>query len=53
MEHISMESIETHRKEVPIWKLCFVVSQGKKNTSKQIQEKMVWPIRQGIILVTQ
>jgi len=35
MELISLELIKTHRKEIPIWKLCFVVSQGKKNTLGQ------------------
>jgi hypothetical protein len=29
-----------------------VVSQGRKDTYGQIQEKMVWPI-QGIVLFTQ
>jgi hypothetical protein len=36
MEQISMESIETHREEVPIWKLCYVVSQGRKVTFGQM-----------------
>jgi len=35
MELISLELIKTHREEIPIWKLCFVVSQGKKNTLAQ------------------
>jgi hypothetical protein len=52
MEHISMELIKTHREKVPIWRLCYVVSQRRKVTFGQIQEKMVWPI-QGIVLLTQ
>jgi hypothetical protein len=40
-----------NRKEVLIWRFCFMVSQGGKNTLEQIQEKMVWSI-QGIILLT-
>jgi hypothetical protein len=39
-------------KKVPIWKLCFMVSQRRKNTFGQIQEKMIWP-NQGTILLTQ
>jgi hypothetical protein len=34
------------------WKLCFMVSQGKKNTYGKIQGKMVWPI-QDTMLFTQ
>jgi hypothetical protein len=30
-----------HRKEVSIWRLCFMVSQERKNKLGQIQEKMV------------
>jgi hypothetical protein len=52
MEQIFVESIEKHKKEVPIWRLCFMVSQGRKGASRQIQEKMVWSI-QGTILFTQ
>jgi hypothetical protein len=44
-----VESTEKHRKEVPIWRLCFMVSQRRKDTSRQLQEKMVWSI-QGTIL---
>jgi hypothetical protein len=33
------------------WRLCFMVSQRKKNKYGQIQEKMVWSI-QGTILLT-
>jgi hypothetical protein len=44
-EHIFVESIEKHSEEVSIWRLCFMVSQGKKNTFGQIQEKMVWFIQ--------
>jgi hypothetical protein len=47
-----VESKETHKEEVPIWRLCSVVFQGRKITSGQIEEKMVWPI-QGIVLFTQ
>jgi hypothetical protein len=32
MEQIYVESIEKHREEVHVWRLCFVVSQGKKYT---------------------
>jgi hypothetical protein len=32
VEQIFVESIETHREKVPIWRLCYVVSQGKKIT---------------------
>ncbi len=39
MEQISMESTKTHQKKGSIWRLCFVVSQGRKNTLRQIQEK--------------
>jgi hypothetical protein len=49
MEQIFVESTETHREKNSIWRLCFVVSQGRKDTIGQIQEKMVWPIH-GIIL---
>jgi hypothetical protein len=39
MQNIShVESIETHREEVSIWKLCSMVSQGKKDSFGQIQE---------------
>jgi hypothetical protein len=41
VEQIYVELTEKHKKEVPIWRLCFMVSQGRKNTSRQIQEKMV------------
>jgi hypothetical protein len=41
-----------HKEEVPIWKLRYVVSQGKKITYGQIFKKMVWPI-QSIVLFTQ
>jgi len=44
MELISLELIKTHIEEIPIWKLCFAISQGKKDTLGQIQEKMVWSI---------
>jgi hypothetical protein len=47
-----VESIETHRENFPIWKLCYLVSQGRKDTFGKIQEKMVWFI-QGTILLTQ
>jgi len=40
------------QKKVPIWKLCFVVSQRRKYTFGKIQEKMVWSI-QGTILLTE
>jgi len=37
MEQFFVESVESHIKEVPIWRLCFVVSQGNKQiTSWQI-----------------
>ncbi len=45
MEHIYVKSIQTHKKNVPIWKLCYMVSQGRKNTSRKIQNKMVWLIQ--------
>jgi hypothetical protein len=41
VEQIFVELTKTHREEVPIWRLCFVVSQGRKDTLGQIQEKMV------------
>ncbi len=40
------------KKNVSIWKLCSMVSQRKKTTFGQIQEKVIWPI-QGIVLLTQ
>jgi hypothetical protein len=46
---IFVESTKKHIEKAPIWRLCFVVSQGRKDTPKQIQKKMVWSI-QGIIL---
>jgi hypothetical protein len=52
MEQIYVESIETRREKVPILRLCSLVSQGRKYTYGQIQEKMVWSI-QGTILFTQ
>ncbi len=52
MEQINMESIEKHKKKVPIWRLCFMVSQGRNVNPGQIQEKMVWSI-QGTLLLTQ
>jgi hypothetical protein len=52
MEQIFMESLESHREEVIIWRLCYVVSHGKKITFRQIPKKVVWPI-QGTILFTQ
>jgi hypothetical protein len=33
MEQIFVESIETHREKVPIWRLCYVVSQGKEKVT--------------------
>jgi hypothetical protein len=39
-----VESLEKQREEVSIWRLCFMVSQGKKNTLEKIQENMVWSI---------
>jgi hypothetical protein len=47
-----MESTTEHRKKKLFWKLCFLVSQGRKDTSRQIQEKRVWLIL-GIVLHTQ
>jgi hypothetical protein len=41
-----------HKEEILIWRLCFMVSYGRKNTFGQIQEKMVWSIH-GIVLFTQ
>jgi hypothetical protein len=35
MEQIFVESIEKYWKEVPIWRLCLMVSQMRKNTSGQ------------------
>ncbi len=52
MEQISMQSIRKHIEEIPIWRLCFMVSQRIKYTLGQIQEKMVWSIH-GILLITQ
>jgi hypothetical protein len=52
MEQIFVESIETHKEEVPIWGLCYVVSQGRKITFGKFLKKMVWSI-QGIILFSQ
>jgi hypothetical protein len=46
-----MESTKKHKEEIPTWKLCFMVSLGRKNTLGQVQEKMVWSI-QGTILLT-
>ncbi len=40
MEQIFVESTKTHREEVPIWRLCSMVSQGRKVTSRQIQKKI-------------
>jgi hypothetical protein len=31
MEHIYVESTKKQNEEVPIWSLCYVVSQGKKS----------------------
>jgi hypothetical protein len=45
-------NIKKHREKVPIWRLCFVVSQEKKYTLGHVQEKMVWSIH-GTILLTQ
>jgi hypothetical protein len=52
MEPIFVESIEKHREKNSIWRLCVMVSQGRKYTPAQIQEKLVWSIK-GIILFTQ
>jgi hypothetical protein len=41
MEQIFVEPTKTYREEVSIWRLCFVVSRGRKDTLGQIQEKMV------------
>jgi hypothetical protein len=41
---------KTHTNEVPLRKLCFVVSQGRKDTLGKIQKKMVWFIL-GIIFL--
>jgi hypothetical protein len=38
--------------EVPIWRLCFMVSQGRKYTFGKFQENMVWSI-QGTTLLAQ
>jgi hypothetical protein len=34
--HIFVELIEKHKEEVSIWRLCFMVSQGRKDTPRQI-----------------
>jgi hypothetical protein len=38
-----VESTKTHKEEVPIWRLCSMVSQGKKYKFGQIQEKYCLP----------
>ncbi len=44
VEQIFLESTKKHKEEVSIWILCSLVSQGRKDTSRQIQKKMVWTI---------
>ncbi len=41
MDHIYVESTKKHKEEVSIWRLCFMVAQGRKDTHGKIQEKMV------------
>jgi len=39
VQHIShVESIKTHREEVSIWRLCSMVSQGRKYSFGQTQK---------------
>jgi hypothetical protein len=41
--YMSNQQKHTEKKN-SIWKLCSMVSQKRKNTFGQIQEKMIWPI---------
>jgi len=43
MEQISVESTETHKKSFNL-EIMFSSFPKRKDTSKQIQEKMVWTI---------
>jgi hypothetical protein len=44
MDLIFVELTKKHKDEVSIWRSCFVVSQGRKDTHEQVQKKMVWSI---------
>jgi hypothetical protein len=44
MEQKILELAKKHREEVSIWRLCSLVFQGRKYTSRKIQKKMVWTI---------
>ncbi len=44
MEQISLESIKKHR-EVSIWRLCFMVSQGKRKHSGEFKKRWFGPFR--------
>jgi hypothetical protein len=39
MDQISMELAKTHKEEVLIWKLCYVVSQRKKTHLGKFKKK--------------
>jgi hypothetical protein len=45
MEHIDLELTKTHIEEVPIWRLCFVVSQGKKTHLGKLKKRWFGPFR--------
>jgi hypothetical protein len=45
MEQIFVESIETHKEEVPIWKLCFVVPKGGNDTPGKFKKRWFGPFR--------
>jgi hypothetical protein len=45
MEHIYLKLTKTYIEEVPIWRLCFVVSQGKKTHLGKFKKGWFGPFR--------
>jgi hypothetical protein len=45
MEHISVESTNKSIKKVPIWRLCFAVSQGRKKHLGKFKKRWFGPFR--------
>jgi hypothetical protein len=40
-----VESTKIHREEIPIWRLCYVVTQGKKTHLSKFKKRWFAPIR--------
>ncbi len=40
-----MESTKKHKEEIPSWRLCFVVSLGRKNTLGKFKKRWFGPFK--------